>query len=930
MKIKTVRVNDMTRAMGIDTPAPVFHILWEENNGPADRTPESAISKLEVTVSSADGRCVWNPAAMAFEGSYIYYCGQPLLPKNEYSVRIKLLDDHGQVVDESGPVVFETGFMGTHWQAGWIEPVQEDAVQEKELGFFEMVTYVDDGRSATRLRPCQELRREFTCEKTLKKARVYATAHGIYNLYINGEKVSGQRLAPEVSCYDERLYYQTYDVTKLIDPGVNTIGAILADGWWIGRLGMAGDSCNYGNRLGFLMQMELTWTDGTTQLIVSDEQMQCRPSFIKYSDLFIGEKWDLNEAENFQLPGEHWLNCRVISEPMDNLYGQPLEPVSVIQTVDAPEIIETPKGELVLDFGQVLAGVVHLEFQGIIGDILTLEHSEILDEHGNFKCNILGRNKDQKDVCICRDGVQVFEPQFTYHGFRYVRIGGIRREQILFASARVIGTPLRKTGSFTCSDENLNQLQHNIEWSEISNMCSVPTDCPQREKVGWTGDIQVFARTGCFNYDLKNFLERWLDNMRLDQQENGEIPVAVPNFKHQDRLQRMMSGTNSSAVWGDACVLVPWYLYEAYGDIRVLKENFEMMQGWMNYIASACAIRPENYEQMTPEEKARNPYLWNKTYHFGDWFIPSLRELPNGVAVGTEKTAPVVGSAYYALVLKYFIQICELLGESSMAAAYKDRRTLVKDAVAKTYVADDGTVNQCDLQGLYVMILACEIVDGELKQRVLCKLIDIIRENDYCLDTGFSSVSYLLDVLYDNGYPDVAYRILFQTKAPSWLYMVENGATSIWENWVAVGRDGVPSASSYNHYAFGCVGDFIYRHIGGIQMLAPGYKKILFAPDMDCGLNSAGCSLETPYGTARCQWEIRTEEAGNTEGSIGNSNVSAEGTSRVNCAGQKGECRVVRGSVCVPAGTSGILRIGKTEMSLKQGWQEFCVDYPAK
>ncbi len=921
MKIKTVLVNDMSRALGIDTPSPVFHILWEENNGPSDDDTKQKISKVEVTVSDADGNCIWHSPAMTFESPYIYYFGQPLLPKSEYSVRIRLLDECGQLMDESALVVFETGFMGTDWQARWVEPEQEDAIEEKELNFFEMITYVDDGQSAARLRPCQELRREFTCRKTLKRARVYATAHGIYNLYINGEKVSGQRLAPEVSCYNERLYYQTYDVTGMIDPGANTIGATLADGWWIGRLGMAGDSCNYGSRLGFLMQLELTFMDQTTEIIVSDEQMQCRPSFVKYSDLFIGEKWDLREASSFQLPEQHWQNCHVISETMDNLYGQPLEPVAVMQTIDDPQMIETPDGELVLDFGQVLAGVVSLEFKGVCGDVLTLEHSEILDEHGCFKCNILGRNKDQKDVCICREGVQVFEPQFTYHGFRYVRVTGIGREQIISARAQVIGTPLRRTGSFSCSDEKLTQLQHNIEWSEISNMCSIPTDCPQREKVGWTGDIQVFARTGCFNYDLKNFLERWLDNMRIDQQANGEIPVAVPNFKHQDRLQRMMSGSNSSAVWGDACVLVPWYLYDAYGDIHMLEENFSMMCGWMDYIASVCAERPENYDQMGPEAQARNPYLWNKGYHFGDWLIPSLRDLPDGVAVGTEKTAAVVASAYYAFVLKYFIKICRLLGETTMAARSEQLLSLVKDAVAKTYVADDGTVNHCELQGLYVMILACDIVDGAQKARVLGRLVDIIRTNGYCLDTGFSSVSYLLDVLYDNGYADVAYRLLFQTKAPSWLYMVENGATSIWENWLAVSRDGIPSASSYNHYAFGCVGDFIYRHIGGIQKQAPGYKRILFAPDLDCGLDSACCRIETPYGTAACRWTLessQTARAAEAEGVAGSESDRKDSTSRP----------AARISVCVPEGSEGILRVGAQEISLKCGWQDFYMELP--
>lgn len=889
MKIKTILVNDLNQALGIDSEAPVFHILWE-NGDNAYNANGGAAAALSVHVTDDKGQCVWDVPQMALSSPYIYYQGSPLRPKTQYRVQVTLLDAQGNPVDDGACAVFETGFMGTDWQARWIEPVQEDAVLEKELSFFEMVTYVDDGKGAGRLRPCQELRREFSCGRQLKRARIYATAHGIYNLYLNGEKVSERRLAPEVSCYGENLYYQTYDVTERIAEGANTVSAILADGWWIGRLGMAGDSCNYGQRLGFLMQLELMYDDGTVEIIVSDEDMLSRPSYIRYADLFIGEKWDL-QAE----PGDCWQPCQVIAAPMDNLRGQPLPPVSVLTSLEDPAFLVTPQGDLVLDFGQVMSGVLRLEFDAGAGDVLVLEHSEILDEHGNFKCNILGRNKDQKDICVCRNGRQVFEPQFTYHGFRYIRVSGVSREQIVSARAQVLGTPLRSIGSFHCSDARLDQLQHNIRWSEISNMCSIPTDCPQREKIGWTGDIQVFARTGCFNYDLKNFLECWLANMRLDQAENGEIPVAVPNTKHQDRLQRMMSGANSSAVWGDACVLVPWYLYEAYGDVHVLEENFSMMEGWLEYIASVCAQKPDDYDTMTPEEKARNPYLWTKCYHFGDWLIPSLRDLPNGVAVGTEKTAAVVGSAYYAFVLKYFIRICELLGKKDQAQKYGALLPLVKDAVAATFVEADGTVNHCQLQGLYVMILACEIVDGARKARVLDKLVSIIKANDYCLDTGFSSVSYLLDVLYDNGYSDVAYRILFQTKAPSWLYMVENGATSIWENWLAVTRDGVPTASSYNHYAFGCVGDFIYRHIGGIQSLAPGYRKILFAPDLSCGLESAACALESPYGKIECRWGKLSEEK-------------------------------VHIYVHVPEGTDGWLSIGGREMKLAVGGQEMTLD----
>ncbi len=860
MKIKSLLVNDQTQALGIDSVRPVFHVLWEEmkENDPAcpDQGPsQDILPSFHITVTDSLGVCVWDASGLPADSPYIYYEGEPLRPKNGYKVDITLENGKGVPAGEMVSASFETGFMGMPWQARWVEPEQEDAIEEKELSFFEMVTYVDDGSGPSRLRPCQEVLKRFWCNENIRSARVYASAHGVYDLYINGQRVSKRRLAPECSSYEENLYYQTYDIGEYLVPGENTVSAILADGWWIGRLGMAGDSCNYGRRLGFLMQMELREQDGSVTMVLSDENMVSRPSYIRYSDLFIGEKWDMTFD-----PGQQWTPCTVADIPMNNLCGQPLPPVQVMDTFSDPRIFYTPSGDLVMDFGQVIAGVVRLTLTARAGDTVILEHSEILDEHGNFKCNILGRNKDQKDIYICRDGEQVFEPRFTYHGFRHVRVSGIDQSQILKAEALVIGTPLRSIGEFSCSDKRLDQLQHNIRWSQISNMCSIPTDCPQREKLGWTGDINVFAPTGCFNYDLKNFLESWLKNMRIAQEDNGEIPVTVPNFVHQDRTQRIMSGSNSSSVWGDACVMVPWYLYMAYGDRHVLEENFPMMEKWMDYIQAACAILPENYDSLSPEEKARNPYLWNKTYHFGDWLIPSLRARLDGVALGTQLTAGVVGSAYYAFVIRHFIRICHILGAEEKATAYETLLPKVCDAVAKTYVDEDGTVNHCSLQGLYVMILACGIVEGDLKQKVADKLVSLIRENDYCLDTGFSSVSYLLDVLYENGYKDVAYKVLFQTKGPSWLYMVENKATTMWENWMAVTPEGIPTDSSYNHYAFGCVGDFIYRRIGGISMAEPGYRKILFAPDLDCGLDNARCSLETPHGLAQCSWEKKAAE----------------------------------------------------------------------
>ena len=848
LRVKRVDINGMTAPLGIDTLHPVFHYTTEsDKNG-------SRIVAHRFVVNAGDKE-VWDSGKLPYDGSnYRTYGGEELMPKTAYQLSLTVWDEDNNEV--SGCASFETGLLGTDIAASWIEPEQEPAFEEKELSFMEMIIPSPDFRGGEgRLRECKQLRRELNLAKQVKKARIYATAHGVYNLYLNGEKVSEHRLAPEISAYDKLLYYQTYDVTKMLRDGSNTLGVLLADGWWIGRLGMAGDSCNYGDKLGFLMRMEICYEDGTAEVLTSDEQFESSSCYIRYSDMSIGEKWDLTYGEQPFVP------CKKVEYETAQLTGQPIDAVTVTKELPAERIFYTPKNELVIDFGQVMAGVCRIELDAAAGEVLTLEHGEVLDKEGNYCNNILGRNKDQKDVLVCKEGVQVFEPQFTYHGFRYVRVTGVKKEQLKKATALVIGTPLKKTGSFSCSDERLNALQHAIEWSTVSNMFSIPTDCPQREKLGWTGDIQVYTKTGCFNYDLYNFLQAWLANVRAEQTTEGEIPVVVPNLPKQDRTQRVMSGSNSSAAWGDACVLVPWYLYETYGDIAVLSDNFEMMTNWLSYIKESAAKEPEGYDNFTEEQKARNPYLWTKQYHFGDWLIPSLRALADGVERGTKETAAVVGSCFYAITVSCYIKVCRALGKMETAAEYQTLLGRIKQAVREEFVAEDGTVGGSKLQGLYVMVLKADVAEGALKQKVLNKLVGLIEANGDRLDTGFASVSYLLDELYDNDRADVAYKLLFQEKAPSWLYMIKNGATTMWENWLAVKEDGTVTDSSYNHYAFGCVGDFIYRHIGGIRKKEAGYRRILFAPDFNCGLTESDCSVETPYGTTALHWKKNAEGA---------------------------------------------------------------------
>lgn len=854
--IQDLKIDGRQEPIGMDDRTPAFHFTA----GSTDRT--GSVSAFRLTVRQ--GRhIVFDTDRCRYEGcNDIRYAGEALQPKTVFRARLTLWDESGI---PCGPAEcgFETGFLGTPWQASFIEPVQRNAAEEKELTFAEMLAPDPAYRGGDkRLEPCRQIRRTFQCSRRVRKARIYATAHGIYMLYLNGRPVSEHRLAPENSAYGKILYYQTYDITKFLRKGENVISAVLADGWWIGRLGMAGDSCNYGKRLGFLMQAEIEYTDGTGETVCSDGQFLSAPSHICYADLYIGEKQDLTKADDaWMQPGYDpdeavWKPCRMAAGGMKNLLGQLTDGVRVTEEIPLKKTIITPKGELVLDFGQVLAGVLQIGLTAEKGDEIVFEHSETLDRDGCFLNNILGRNKDQKDVLIAKEGEQVFSPCFTYHGFRYVRITGLQKKQIRSAKALVIGTPLVKTGTFRCADPLLNQLQHCIEWSGRSNMVAIPTDCPQREKLGWTGDIQVYAKTGCFNDDLLNFLSAWLQNLRAEQYPDGEVPVVVPNPPKQSRCQRLMSGgSDSSAGWGDACVLVPWYLYECYGDRRVLEDNFNAMKKWLNYIRKNCEEKPAGYRNFTAAQKERSRYLWRNQFHFGDWLIPSLRALPDGVRRGTEETAEIVGSCFYAITVEHFIRVCDVLGKNREASAMRALLPKIRDAIREEYVAADGTIRGSSLQGLYVMVLKAGAVDGEQKQKVLEHLVRLIEENGDCLDTGFSSVSYLLDMLYENGRKDLAYRLLFQTKAPSWLYMVKNGATSIWENWLGVLEDGTPTESSYDHYAFGCVGDFIYRHIGGIMHEAPGYRKILFAPDPDCGLSGADCTLRTPFGEAELHWK---------------------------------------------------------------------------
>ena len=804
---------------------------------------EGPVKEICITVETRDGARCWTSGILPWQPNFL--CEQlNLAPCEKYMVRVCFT---GADCRAEQTLALYTGQMGRAWKAAWIEPEQQPAIKERPIAFFEQFVPAPDHLGGHgRLRPAQELRRVFSLSRIPQLALLCASAHGIYALWVNGRRADPRKLAPETSPYPSMLYYQVYDLTQFLVAGENTLRILLADGWWIGRIGITGDSCQYGDRLGFIGQLELDYGDGTRSTLLTDEQYQCRQSQIRYADLFMGEKWDLT------LPEIPWGNCRRAAYGTDVLTLQTDEPVSVWNSLEPAAVLHTPGGELVVDFGQCLAGVVELHLNCPKGRAVTLEHSETLDEQGNFFRNILGRNKDQQDMVVCGDGETVFCPEFTYHGFRYVKIEGAEESEIRSVCARAMGTGLEKLGEFSCSDERLNQLQHNICWSTRSNMISVPTDCPQREKQGWTGDIQVFAPTGCFNYNLDGFLSAWLRQMRLEQMEDGGIPIIVPSYPAQTEIQMQTFGGNTSAAWSDACVFVPLELYRAYGDTRVLSDNFAMMERWMAFVERAASELPEDYEQRDERGKARCKYLWTSGFHFGDWLIPSYQ---NDVMGGTAVTGKVIASCEYAVLTAAFLEVLEALGQpEEKIEAYRRLLENIRNAVCEEYIHPDGTIDG-DLQGMYVMALYSGAARGALAEKVAARLKEKIAENGGCLDTGFVSVPHLLDVLTDHGCKEDAWALLFQTKGPSWLYQVLHGATSIWENWNAILPDGTVTTSSFNHYALGCVGDWMYRHIGGLRRTGAGWKEIEFAPDLSCGLEWAKCSHRTPYGLAACAWK---------------------------------------------------------------------------
>ncbi|WP_339795792.1 family 78 glycoside hydrolase catalytic domain [Paenibacillus sp. FSL R5-0744] len=765
-------------------------------------------------------KIIWDSEKVESDSNvHIEYEGPALQSRTRYYFRVRAWDDHGIVSEWSEPAHWETALLSVdEWQAKWIAAPPN---------------HQENGAD-----PCDYIRTEFSIPDNVVSARVYATSLGMYRLYINGKPADNTLFNPGWTSYNKRLQYQTYDVTSLIAAGNNALGCMVGNGWYKGYLAWEGKKDIFGEDRAVLIQLHVTLSDGSEQIFVSDDNWRTSTGPLLMSELYHGETYDARlEVEGWSSPGFEdvkWQKTILKDRPETSLVAQENEPTRVIETIKPIAVITTPKGEHVLDMGQNMVGWVRFTVHAEAGTIITLEHAEVLDREGNFYIGNL-RSAKQTVTYICHGGeVETFEPYLSFQGFRYVKVTGIPLDQLLeqFIGC-VIHTDLEQTGNFKCSDELLNQLQHNILWGQKGNFLDIPTDCPQRdERLGWTGDAQVFIRTSAYNMNVVPFFEKWLKDLAADQEEDGRVPHVIPDVP---------AAGYGSAAWGDAAVICPWTLYQCYGDIRVLKTQYPSMKAWVEYIRA----------------QGEDEYLWNTGFHFGDWLGLDAKE--NSYVGATPKE--LIATAFYAYSTELLAKTAAVIGKPEDALKYEALHEKIVLAFRQEFVTPNGRVAS-PTQTAYTLALMFELLEEKDRHRTAKMLADHIEGNGVHLTTGFVGTPYLCLVLSRFGYTDVAYQLVLQKEYPSWLYSIIQGATTIWEHWDGIKQDGSfwsDDMNSYNHYAYGAIGDWLYRTAGGMELLEAGYKKIRIQPQIGEHLTWVDASLESVHGTIKVTWKKQNE-----------------------------------------------------------------------
>ncbi|WP_462409541.1 family 78 glycoside hydrolase catalytic domain [Neobacillus sp. Marseille-QA0830] len=808
--------------LGIDITRP--RISWKMES---DRrgTMQTAYH-IQVTTEREDfSEPIWDTGMVQSDQSiHIEYGGPELNSRTRYFYRVKVWDNFGNVSNWSDLGFWEMGLLSpVEWKAEWITPDSAGIDPLSEAVFL--------------------LRKDFKLKAEITSARIYGTGVGLYELFLNGKRVGDELLSPGWTSYHNRLQYQTYDVTEQLQTGDNVMGILLADGWYKGNLVKEGNRNIYGDRRAAFFQIHVIYNDGSEEVISTDTTWKASTGPILFSEIYHGEIYDARlEKKGWSNPGYddyEWADTIHQELPITNLAAQENVPTRVTQILKPIASFVTPTGDTVIDMGQNMVGRICFKVSAPTGTRIVLRHAEVLDQDGNIYFGNLKFARQKIEYVTKGEGTETYAPHFTFQGFRYVKIEGYPGQDKGLSLENFIGevihSDMEPNGEFECSDPFVNRLQQNIVWGQRGNFVDLPTDCPQRsERLGWTADAQVFIPTALFNYHGGAFFTKWLRDLKADQLPDGNVPFVIPNVE----------GGVGSAVWGDAATIVPWTVYQTYGDKRLLSEQYESMKAWVEYI----------------RRQGKNEYLWNTGFHFGDWLALDAKE--NSFVGATPRD--FIATVFYAHSTRILRDAAEVLGKTEDFEEYSFLLKKIIEQFNHEFVSPSGRLVS-PTQTAHIITLMFDMVEGEAKERTARELNELIMQNDYHLNTGFVGTPYICLALSKGGYHGTAVKLLMKDDFPSWLYQVKKGATTVWEHWDSIKQDGSfwsDQMNSFNHYAYGSIGNWLYKVVAGLDMdpASPAYKKIKIAPKLGgIVLTHAKAVYQSMYGKVLSAWRLTND-----------------------------------------------------------------------
>ncbi|MDF2791666.1 MAG: alpha-L-rhamnosidase [Neobacillus sp.] len=822
IKVEALTCEYRTNPLGIDIKRP--RVSWKIQS---DRrgTMQTAY-QIQVSLNQYFTETLWDTDIVPSDQSiHIEYNGPEVNSRTRYYYRVKVWDNFDRESKWSETAWWEMGLLDSEERlAEWITPEPKEIDPLTESIFL--------------------LRKEFTLKTGISSARIYGTGVGLYELFLNGNRVSDELLAPGWTSYHKRLQYQTYDVTLQLQDGSNAIGIMLADGWYKGNLVRENNRNIYGDRRAAFFQIHVTYNDGTEEVFATDATWKASTGPILFSEIYHGETYDARlEQEGWSQSDFNdvdWANTIIQEMPITHLVAQENVPTRVTEVLQPIDSFVTPSGDTVIDMGQNMVGRIRFKVSAPEGTHIVLKHAEVLDKDGNIYFGNLKFAKQKVEYITKGEGKESFAPHFTFQGFRYVKVegypgqeNGLPLENFL---GEVIHSDMEQAGQFECSNPLVNRLQQNIVWGQRGNFLDVPTDCPQRsERLGWTADAQVFIETALFNYQGGSFFTKWLRDLKADQLPNGNVPFVIPNVE----------GGVGSAAWGDAATIIPWTVFQTYGDKRLLREQYDSMKAWVEYI----------------RKQGKSEYLWNTGFHFGDWLALDAKE--NSFVGATPKD--LIATVFYAYSTRILRDAARVLGKSDEVQEYNNLLKNIIDQFNHEFVSPSGRLVS-PTQTAHIITLMFDMVEGKAKERTAHELNELIIQNDYHLNTGFVGTPYICFALSKGGYHETAVKLLMKDDYPSWLYQIKRGATTVWEHWDSIKPDGSfwsDQMNSFNHYAYGSIGNWMYKVVAGLDMDAasPAYKRIKIEPKFaGISFTHAKAAYESMYGKIRSSWHLTQEE----------------------------------------------------------------------